>query len=357
MKVAIVGCGAVSQLYYAPALEALASKADISVTALFDPSLLRAKALAKSFPEAMLVDRIEQLAPLGVELAIVASPPVFHSQQCIKLLADGVSVLCEKPMATSVADAEQMVAQAAESGKILAIGLVRRFFPALTECKHIIAGRLLGQICSFQLAEGGISQWPAQSPALFDKNLAGGGVLLDLGAHLLDLVHWWFGQPAEIIYEDDAMGGLEANCQAELKFAQGFSGQLRLSREATFASGYSIQFEKGSIGWRLGETNSLQIEFADSDLVLSGRLNKRLAAEHLPITDKDDLTFEHCFIRQLSNVVAAVRGEQELVVPGSVGLRGLKLANQCYQKRSLMAMPWLSDSEQAAARTLNLRRQ
>lgn len=353
MKVAIVGCGAVAQLYYAPALTAIAHPANVSVAALIDPARARADLLAQVFPNATVAANLDALSALEVDLAILASPAMFHAQQCIALLKNNISVLCEKPMATNVRDAEQMIEQANASGKILAIGLVRRFFPALQEIKRFISARELGAVKYFHLSDGGAFDWPAQSSSFFDRKTAGGGVLLDLGAHVLDLVAWWFGQPQGISYADDAMGGLEANCQVDLSFAGGFSGSIRLSREATFSCGYKIEFEKGTIAWRVGEASSLQIKFNDSNRVFYGQLNECSRPELLPADSGQALTFEQCFINQLSNVIAAVRGESALFVPGSVGIAGIKLAEACYQKRRLLDMPWLTESELAMASRLN----
>ncbi len=353
MKVAIVGCGAVAQLYYAPALIAIGNRADVSVAALIDPARARADLLAQSFPNATVSDNLDALSALEIDLAILASPAMFHAQQCVELLKNNIAVLCEKPMATNVRDAEQMIAQANASGKILAIGLVRRFFPALQEIKRFICARELGAVKYFQLSDGGAFEWLAQSSSLFDKRTAGGGVLLDLGAHVLDLVDWWFGPPTEVSYADDAMGGLEANCRVDLSFAGGLKGHIRLSREATYSCGYRIEFEKGSIAWRVGEASSLQIHFNGSSRVFNGQFNEHCRPELLPVNGGNALTFEQCFINQLLNVIAAVRGESALLVPGSVGIAGVRLAEACYKKRKLLDMPWLTESELAMANKLN----
>jgi predicted dehydrogenase len=84
---------------------------------------------------------------------------------------------------------------------------------------------------SFEISEGGQFNWPAQSASFFQKSNSQGGVLADLGVHVLDLLIWWFGMPEKVGYEDDAMGGLEANCRLELEFAGGVSGTVRLSRD------------------------------------------------------------------------------------------------------------------------------
>jgi predicted dehydrogenase len=108
------------------------------------------------------------------QLAIVASPAKFHAEQTIKLLESGASVLCEKPIASNLAEAEQMLAAAARAKRKLAVGLFRRFFPACNLIREYIAAETLGKAIDFEFSEGGVFNWPAQSGFLFpEKNRAG----------------------------------------------------------------------------------------------------------------------------------------------------------------------------------------
>lgn len=102
-------------------------------------------------------------------------------------------VLCVKPLACTLNEANQMVAAAQTADRLLAVGLFRRFFPALQTIKALVAGGALGTPTSFHFAEGGAFNWPAASASFFQKQHSQGGVLLDLGVHLLDLSCWWFG--------------------------------------------------------------------------------------------------------------------------------------------------------------------
>src|SRR5918997_213797 len=146
VRVALVGCGAVSQRYYAPALQELARHRLLHVSALYDPEPRNVTRIEQSFPGAYRAGDLAGLPTQQIDLAIVASPPRYHADQTITLLRSGLSVLCEKPMATSVAEAEAMIEAAGSAPGILAIGLFRRFFPAAQTIHRIISLGVLGEL-------------------------------------------------------------------------------------------------------------------------------------------------------------------------------------------------------------------
>src|SRR5258708_4530725 len=104
VRVALVGCGAVARLYYAPALRELEARGRLSVVAIVDPNPLNAAQIQAHFPISAWTRDLPELLAHEVDLAVVASPHSMHAEHSIQLLNAGASVLCEKPMATSVAD-------------------------------------------------------------------------------------------------------------------------------------------------------------------------------------------------------------------------------------------------------------
>ena len=353
INIALVGCGAVSQLYYSPALQELEKSNLLHVKALFDPSSDSVAQLQKNFPAATCLKDLAELSPQEIDLAIIASPPRFHAQQTIQLLKSGLSVLCEKPMAATVAEAEAMIAAASTAPGLLAIGLFRRFFPATQTIHKIVSLNVLGDVKSFSFSEGGYFQWPVQSPAYFKKATAQGGVLLDIGVHLLDLMIWWLGNPTEVIYEDDAMGGIDVNCRLQCKFAQGFTGEVRLSRDCILPNRYVIQGTKGWLSWDVNDaSDKIQMGFEDSSFALDAQIHD--VETHNPLTlGKPSLNFEQSFTSQLCNVIAAIDGKEPLMVPGEQAIQSLRLIESCYRHRTLMPMPWLSASESKRAYQLS----
>jgi predicted dehydrogenase len=347
LRIALIGCGAITEQYYAPALKEAGKHTSLEVTALFDPAQQRLNALEPSFPGAAPLIEFEALIAARPDLAIVASPPKFHAAQTIALLRAGVHVLCEKPLACTLDEANQMVAAAQTADRLLAVGLFRRFFPALQTIKALMAGGALGAPTSFHFAECGAFNWPAASASFFQKQHSQGGVLLDLGVHLLDLSCWWFGAPASITYADDAMGNLEANSHLQLTYTSGLTGEVRLSRDTPCSNRYVIEFEQGKVVWHVGDANHLDVSFKGSSFSLSGELREQSAGQ-----DQVADSYHQSFVRQILNVVAAARGLEPLRVPAAEAISSLRLIEHCYANRQLIPMPWLSPAELERAQAL-----
>lgn len=352
-KIALVGCGAVSKLYYTPALKELENKKIVRVHTLFDPEPKNTAYIKTHFPDAIVVENIEELSAANIDIAIIASPPQFHSQQAITLLNSGISVLCEKPMASSVYEAELMIEAAASTKMLLAIGHFRRFFPATQTIKKILSLNILGDIKSFSFSEGGIFRWPVQSSSYFKKSVSKGGVLLDIGVHLIDLMIWWFGTPTEIIYEDDAMGGIEVNCRFRCSFNHAFSGEVRLSRDTILPNQYRIEGTKGWLTWNVNDaSDKVQMGLNDSSFVLDAQIHEPDPYNSL-MPGVPAHNFQQSFISQILNMVDALENKTSLMVPGEEGIKSLKIIEYCYHNRKLMQMPWLSASELNKAHHLN----
>lgn len=343
--VGLLGCGAVAQLYYAPALRALEKAGLLRVGALHDPVPAMRKAMKQVFPSALEVEQFPGLYA-DMDLVILASPPWMHAEQSIELLRAGKSVLCEKPLTTTVAQAEAMIEAAAASSGVLAAGMLRRFFPATQMIREMLAANAIGDITSFDIQEGNVFRWPVASAAYFDKRTGGGGVLRDIGAHALDLMVWWLGEPVDTSYEDDAMGGIEVNCRLRCRFASGFSGQVRLSRDSNLANRYTLHGTRGWLSWQANETNRLEAGFGASAYTLSAALEQASS----PAAD-----FERCFIDQICNVIAAMRRTEPVRVPAAEVLPSLRLIDHCYAQRQAMPMPWLGEIEALRAAELGRR--
>jgi predicted dehydrogenase len=345
VTVALSGCGAVAQLYYGPALRALENAGWLRVVALYDPVPAMRKALKRVFASALEVDEFSRLCR-NTDLVILASPPRMHAEQGIELLRAGVSVLCEKPLTISIKHAQAMFDAAAGSSGVLAAGMLRRFFPATQMIREMLAANVIGEITSFDFLEGDVFRWPVTSAAYFDRRMAGGGVLMDIGAHALDLMVWWLGEPVDTQYEDDAMGGIEVNCRLRCRFASGLAGQVRLSRDHPLANRYTLHGTRGWLSWQANEANRLEAGFGASRYTLNAAL------EHSSIPAAN---FERSFIDQICNVIAAMRRAEPLRVPAIEVLPSLRLIEYCYAHRQAMPMPWLGEAEALRATELNER--
>lgn len=354
LNLLFVGCGALAETYYAPALIALGEHEGISVRGLVDPSAGRLGKVAAFFPQASRFQALEDARPGDFDFAIVASPQSFHAPQSIKLLREGLHVLCEKPMASTAAEAGRMVDAARESQRLLGVGLFRRFFPSTEFIKQLVDSGPLGKAVSFAWSEGGAFNWPAAAPSFFQKALSSGGVSIDLGIHVLDLLLHWFGAVDEADYEDDAMGGLEANARFRLRFACGVEGTVRLSRDTSIPNGARIEFEHGSVRLEGASADSVTIQLDGCSRVARASLHE------MPEDDAETgsgfgppaRTYCQSFMEQIRNFCRAIRGDELLRVPGEGAIAAQQLIEGCYASRRLMCLPWLSDAEREGAQRL-----
>lgn len=352
MKLALLGCGALAELYYVPLLRQLESRGRVQLIVLFDPNRDRMESVAKKFPNARTCNSIEALAAASPALAIVTSPPKLHAVQTITLLEAGINVLCEKPMAATVAEAQAMVDVTTRTKRLLAIGLFRRFFPVNQMIKAMVSDGSLGRVSTVEVAEGGAFDWPAQSASFFDKRSSQGGVLADLGVHVVDLLVWWFGAPESVRYEDDAMGGLEANCTVQLAFADNIDITVRLSRDTEMGNRWILRTDRGVFAFPATGASVLEWQPLGQQSVW----NAHVCDPGAKWPKRQDLnpaaTYEQSFGLQLINVLEAIEGGSELLVPGIEGIPSLQLIETCYKQRRLMPMPWLDETECSQAKNL-----
>ncbi len=341
MRVALVGCGAVARTYYAPALARLLAGGQVEAVRLFDASPARATEVARLLPATVAPSWEAVLDDGADELAIVASPPSTHGRQVRGLLEHGKHVLCEKPFTLDRAEAESLAELGRERGLTCAVGMVRRF--SRSAC---LLGRLLFEERPTRIVwhEGGPFRWPVASPAYFAPE-TGNSLLWDVGSHVLDLLVWWLGAPDAVGCRDDAMGGTAANCVLELAWADGCSGEVRLSREYDLPGGLMVERISGVLDCRdLAEADVL----GPSGVSAAPDFQQEIPGSPAPA----GRTFLDCFDLQLRNVLAAVGGTAPLWVPADDVIESVGALAAAESGSLFLESPWLGRRELDSAREL-----
>ncbi len=334
LRVAVAGCGAATRLYGAPALARLSARGLVTVTALYDPDTTAVEAVRAMLSAATPVDSFTEM--LGAaDLAVIASPPSAHVEQTLEALHKGLHVFCEKPLALVEADAQCMVSTAAQCRRQLAIGLIRRHLPASRVIKGLLDRRALGRLRTVDWFEGGPFLWPVASARYFSNEESGGGVLQDIGTHALDLLSWWCGAPSLLAYEDDAMGGVEANALVRLD-CNGANVRMRLSRDWARPNRVEIVGERGSIGWNVND--GLDLELTIDTAPSTGRLS-------LQEPPDGPLDFVWAYAAQLEEFIHTIQHGRPLTTPVEAGVEVCALVEACYRSRRLMATPWITASD------------
>ena len=202
LKIGIIGCGGIANQKHFPALKA---KADLNeIVAFCDIKIERAEKAAKEFgvPGAQVTaDYKELLANPEVEVVHVCTPNVAHSAITIDAFGAGKNVYCEKPMSHSPEEAEKMVEAWKKSGKKFTVGYQNRFRAEVQNLHKACANGELGDIYygkAHAVRRRGVPTWGV----FMDKAQQGGGPLIDIGTHALDITLWCMDN-----YDVDSVSG------------------------------------------------------------------------------------------------------------------------------------------------------
>lgn len=263
LKIGVIGCGGIANQKHFPALTA--NKELCEIVAFCDIIRERAEKGAAEFgaPGAKVYeDYRELLANPEVEVVHVCTPNVSHSKITIAAFEAGKHVYCEKPMSHSAEEAEKMVAAWKKSGKQFTIGYQNRFRPEVQNLHTACEKGELGDIYyakAHAVRRRGVPTWGVFP----NKALQGGGPLIDIGTHALDITLWCmnnyqvesvtgnvfyklgelqqategnlFGpwDPKTFEVEDSAMGYIKMKNGAAIHLESAWAINLRESREAS----------------------------------------------------------------------------------------------------------------------------
>lgn len=200
IRTAIVGFGVAGRVFHAPLI---AADSDYTLDVIVTANEGRRAQAQRSYPRARLVtdftelvDRIDSIG--DIDLVILATPPGLHREQAVAMLERNISVVVDKPFAPNASDARAIIEAAHRSEGVLTVFQNRRWdSDYLSVKKHIESGEL-GEIRTF---ESRFEWWSRRTAAGGWKDVTpvaeGGGILLDLGPHLVDQVLGLFGPVVE----------------------------------------------------------------------------------------------------------------------------------------------------------------
>lgn len=195
INVGLIGCGNIGSGGHAPAYARIP---ETRLVAVCDRLPARAATVAAATGADAYQDYRQLLARDDIEMVDLCVPTDQHAPLAIDALKAGKHVLCEKPMARTLAEADGMIEAARESDRKLMIGHVRRFDHRYTTIKAGIDAGDVGRPVYIRRAE---RQWlPFPADAWHWHPEAGGGVILDIGVHIADLFRWYFGQDPVSVY-------------------------------------------------------------------------------------------------------------------------------------------------------------
>lgn len=330
VKFAIIGSGAITEESYLPAAEMFPG---VVVSHLVDLDIERAKEVARCFRVPNFVNDYREIYG-KVDAVVVATPPNSHAKISIDCMNNGLHVLCEKPLASSVEEAKDMVEVSKRTHTHLGIGMVRRLSWSAQILKKLITSDLLGEISRFDIEEGWEFSWPLRTGHLF-QNENSRGVLEDTGPHLFDLLFWILGtQHAEVMScKDDNRGGIEANILINLTFggsSQRSTGRVELSFTRRLRNTMKFYGERGCL--EAGTVGANEVFFYPA-----GQNNEPLTLrqkEPRPKKKNEDFSI------QLSNFADSIINGSKKYTPADEAIATMSLVEKCYLSRTPIVQPW-----------------
>jgi len=317
LRIGVVGAGAVLGRYHVPAINGVPEVVR-SIIVDADPARARQAAARHGFPRwsSDLADLVRYS-----DLAIVLVPNGLHAKISCELLSNGIHVLCEKPMARNVDECRGMIEASLRGRTLLCIGHNRRFRPHVVLGRQLLQKGLIGDLTHIMAEEGSPSDWP-RSASYFDPIQAGGGALLDVGIHSIDLIRWLAGEFEEVEYKGNASETcVESEAEMSFCLSTGCKGKLIASRNRDLAQMLTLTGTDGfleiglwepHVGMRASKGKAFQ-NFSRHDVAVSRR----------PPQDSS-------FVEQLRHFASAIRGEEAVFVTAEEGMAAVDVVSRAY---------------------------
>lgn len=316
MKLLIIGGGAVSESTHIPAAIKVVGVENVF---LAEPNIAQSQKIAEKFGLQNCVANYKDVLT-KVDAVIIATPPHIHNVILTDCIKANLPVLCEKPLSP---DSKESKSVLAEKNNDVVLGMCHtyRLFSNRLKVRDLIKNGYFGNHISIDIQEGFPSGWPTVSGYCFRKELVPGGVLFDAGIHSLDFILWCMGEPTNIAYTDDQMGGLESNANIKLKFDKG-EASFRISRTCELSNKIKVSGNGKTVELDIYEMNSLLEDGVET------------------IANKERmLDWSNIGECQTTNFVDAIQRKAEISCSIEDGLRVVEVLEKCYSQKQAKRVP------------------
>src|SRR5690554_2416306 len=269
-----------------------------------------------------------------IDLVSVCTPPYTHAEISINFLNAGKNVICEKPMASSLAECDAMNEAAKKSGKILSIIAQNRFTTPMMKLKKVLETELMGPIVHAQVDSfwwRGYSYYDLWWRGTWEKE--GGGPTLNHAVHHIDIFRWMNGMPSEItaVMSNAAHDNAEVE-DISIAIGRYDNGRLAQITSSVIHHGEEQQLifqgkkARVSVPWKVSASKAKENGFPERDLELEEELDKMYQ-------DLPGLKYEF-HTGQIEDVLSAIEGKKEVLVDGKEGRETLELITAIYESAS-----------------------
>ncbi|MFK9091007.1 Gfo/Idh/MocA family protein [Bacillus salipaludis] len=330
LRIGIIGVGGIAQGRHIPAFLQLSDSCEI--TALSDVNIERAKEIAEKHSISHVFEDYRELFS-KVDAVCICTPNKFHAEITIAAFEAGVHVLCEKPMALSANESEAMIAASQKAGKVLAIAYHYRFMKEAQAAKMAMSDVGTPLVARVQaLRRRKVPGWGVFT----NKDLQGGGSLIDFGCHLLDLALWLMGNPKEIAVSGTTYNALSRMPDQVNQWGtfdhETFNVDDHVTAYVKFENGASMLFETSWAANIKDDVANVSISGVDGGInvfpfelytIKNGMLLNSESA-WIPGEDHPDLP-------QVKNFIDACLGIDELIVKPEEALQVSQIIDRIYE--------------------------
>jgi predicted dehydrogenase len=174
-------------------LKAIAESNTVQIAAVADLNFETAQRTAAEIPGTIAVPCLDQLLGLELDGIVIATPTALHADQTIAALEAGIAVFCQKPLGTNATETARVVQTARRMKCLLALDMSYRHVRGVKKIKELIGAKEIGEIFAVELVFH--NAYGPDKPWYYAPALSGGGCVIDLGIHLLDLALWMLDFP------------------------------------------------------------------------------------------------------------------------------------------------------------------
>ncbi|WP_430790702.1 Gfo/Idh/MocA family protein [Virgibacillus flavescens] len=331
LRMGIVGAGGIAQDRHIPAYLELQDK--VEIVALQDLNVERAQEAANRFGISQVFQEYTELFEV-VDAVTICTPNKFHAEIAVQALEAGVHVLCEKPMAITTQDCEEMIAASQKTNTQLSIAYHYRHTQEARVAKQAILNGEIGDPLVTRVQAMRRRKVPGWG-VFTNKDLQGGGSLIDWGCHFLDLAIWLLGDPKPVEVMGTTYNRLSKTPNQLNEWGtfnhETFDVDDHVTGYITFENGVSLMLECSWAANIKEDTTNLSISGVDGGLnVYPFELYQAKYGTFFSGEAKFSAKEDNAGLLQAENFVSSCLGEAELIVKPEQALQVTKLMEAIY---------------------------
>ncbi|MCX7795759.1 MAG: Gfo/Idh/MocA family oxidoreductase [bacterium] len=330
----VIGCGGIAYRRTIP--EGITKAKNAKLISVMDIDKNKAKEVGEKFGVEYFTDIEDILNDTRIQAVYIATPVYLHKEQTIKSALSGKHILCEKPLALNSKEAKDIIDICKRSHVKLGVGYMMRFHSLHNRAKEMVKNGELGEIV---FARAQLSCWYPPIPGAWrqDPVLGGGGALIDMGSHCLDLLEYILDTEIETVscFADNAIHNYKSEDSSVVMV------RFKNKAHGVIDSYFNIPDNSSK--------NRLEVYGTKGSILAEGTIGQSSYGKMVIFLEKDSKGYDASQIREIENGIkievpfvniyqaeieafsSAIENDKEPPIPGEIGLWNLKIIEACYE--------------------------